>query len=107
METQYTTMQEVLFNIHSNFCKRECNEEKYEWKEAKSVKERLKILCWEGMIPELPAGVRVTENGHSLILWEMMALNTILHLKMGGYSQRLDPEWALHPYLIMDTAVLN
>jgi hypothetical protein len=73
---------------------------------------RITVLATKGaMYPTKLAAVldkhSVTEKGHSLILWEMMALNTILHLKMGGYSQRLDPEWALHPYLIMDTAVLN
>jgi hypothetical protein len=91
METE-TAIQELLLNVNSSFCKRE-------WSE---------ISCWNGMIPELLPEVCIKQNNRPLILWEMMGLTNILHLKMGGYSERLDPEYALHPYLILDNnALLN
>jgi|GEM_PF-620504 len=107
METE-TAIQELLLNVNSSFCKREWSEVKGEKKQpAQSSAERLKALCWNGMIPELLPEVCIKQNNRPLILWEMMGLTNILHLKMGGYSERLNPEYALHPYLILDNAVLN
>lgn len=106
METD-TTVQELLLNVNSSFCKREWSEKKDQQQQTQSATERLKTLCWDGMIPELLPEICVKQNNRPLILWEMMGLSNILHLKMGGYSERLNPEYALHPYLIMDMTVLN
>jgi hypothetical protein len=106
METE-TAVQELLLNVNSSFCKREWCEIKDEKQQSQSYTERLKTLCWNGMIPELLPEVCIRQNNRPLILWEMMGLTNILHLKMGGYSERLNPEYALHPYLIMDNAALN
>lgn len=108
METE-TAIQELLLNVNSSFCKREWSEISGEkQQQTQSSAERLKTLCWNGMIPELLPEVCIKQNNRPLILWEMMGLTNILHLKMGGYSERLDPEYALHPYLILDNnALLN
>jgi len=107
METE-TAIQELLLNVNSSFCKREWSEIKGQKQQpTQSSAERLKTLCWNGMIPELLPEVCIKQNNRPLILWEMMGLTNILHLKMGGYSERLNPEYALHPYLILDNAVLN
>jgi len=107
METE-TAIQELLLNVNSSFCKREWSEIKgLKQQPTQSSAERLKTLCWNGMIPELLPEVCIKQNNRPLILWEMMGLTNILHLKMGGYSERLNPEYALHPYLILDNAVLN
>jgi hypothetical protein len=106
METD-TTVQELLLNVNSSFCKREWSEKKDGKQQTLSATERLKTLCWDGMIPELLPEICVKQNNRPLILWEMMGLSNILHLKMGGYSERLNPEYALHPYLIMDMVVPN
>jgi len=107
METE-TAIQELLLNVNSSFCKREWSEIKGQKQQpTQSSAERLKTLCWNGMIPELLPEVCIKQNNRPLILWEMMGLTNILHLKMGGYSERLNPEYALHPYLILVNAVLN
>lgn len=105
METE-TAVQELLLNINSSFCRREWSE-KQEQHTTLSVTERLKTLCWDGMIPELLPEICIRHNNKPLILWEMMGLSSLLHLKMGGYKERLNPEYALHPYLVIDKAVLN
>lgn len=107
METE-TAIQELLLNVHSSFCKREwCEIKDEKQQKTQSSTERLKSLCWNGMIPELLPEICIKENNRPLILWEMMGLTNILHLKMGGYSERLNPVYALHPYLVMDNATLN
>jgi hypothetical protein len=85
METD-TTVQELLLNVNSSFCKREWSEKKDGKQQTLSATERLKTLCWDGMIPELLPEICVKQNNRPLILWEMMGLSNILHLKMGGYS---------------------
>lgn len=106
METE-TAIQELLLNVNSSFCKREWCEKKDQQQKKLSTTERLKTLCWDGLLPDMLPEICLKENNRPLILWEMMGLNNILHLKMGGYSQRLNPVYALHPYLIMDNAGLN
>jgi len=101
-----TTVQELLLNVNSSFCRREWSEKKNQ-QQTLSDTERLKTLCWDGMLPEILPEICVKQNNKPLILWEMMGLQSILHLKMGGYSERLNPVFALHPYLIVDTACRN
>ncbi len=101
-----TTVQELLLNVNSSFCKREWSEKKNQ-QQTLSDTERLKTLCWDGMLPEILPEICVKQNNKPLILWEMMGLDSILHLKMGGYSERLNPVFALHPYLIVDNACRN
>ena len=105
METT-TAIQEIVLNTDSTFCKRECANQK-DSQEPQSMTAVLKNLCWDGKIPQLLPEICIKHNNRPLILWEMMGLTTILHLKMGGPDERLDPEYALHPYLIIDMTILN
>lgn len=97
-----TIIQELLLNVHSSFCKREwC--EKGEKQQTLSSTERLKALCWDGLLPELLPEICIKEDNKPLILWEMMGMSNLLHLKMGGYDIKLNPELSVHPYLVLDS----
>jgi hypothetical protein len=98
--------QELLLNIHSSFCKRQwC--EKNGTAQQQPASEQLKTICWDGMIPELLPEICLTENNRPLILWELMGTENMLLLKMGGFNEKLEAEFALHPYIVMDGNVLN
>jgi len=99
-------IQELLLNVHSSFCKREwC--ERDERKPALSAAERLKNLCWDGLLPELLPEICIKEDNKPLILWEMMGMSNLLHLKMGGYDVKLNPELSVHPYFVLDSMSNN
>jgi hypothetical protein len=101
-----STIQELLLNVNSSFCKREwC--EKNEKQQTLSASERLKNICWDGLLPELLPEICLKEDSKPLILWEMMGMSNLLHLKMGGYDVKLNPELSLHPYFVLDSMSNN
>ncbi len=96
-----TTIQELLLNVNSSFCKREwC--EKDGKQQTLPPAERLKTLCWDGLLPEILPEICLKENNKPLILWELMGMSNTLHLKLGGYNEQLNPELAVHPYFVLD-----
>lgn len=101
-----TTIQELLLNVNSSFCKREwCS--KNEQQQTLPPAEQLKIICWDGLLPELLPEICLKENNKPLILWELMGMSNLLHLKMGGHNEKLNPELALHPYIMLDGMCYN
>lgn len=101
-----TIIQELLLNVHSSFLQREwC--EKGEKQQTLSSTERLKAICWDGLLPELLPEICLKEDNKPLILWEMMGMSNLLHLKMGGYDIKLNPELSVHPYLVLDSMSNN
>ena len=106
MET-ITITQELLLNVNSSFCRREWCEKKDGSPLPGAPAERLKTICWDGMLPNLLPEIYLKENNKPLILWEIMGTSNLLHLKLGGYQQRLNDVHALHPYIVMEYASLN
>lgn len=106
MDTTVIT-QELLLNLNSSFCKREWCEKKDGSPMPAAASDRLKTICWDGMLPDLLPEICLKDNNKPLILWEMMGTSHLLHLKLGGYQQRLENEFALHPYLIKEYTCWN
>ncbi len=102
-----TTIQELLLNVNSSFCKRQCCERDSSKTQPLSTTEQLKTICWDGLLPELLPEISLKENNKPLILWELMGMSNLLHLKLGGNNDRLDPQLALHPYSIADSMCNN
>ncbi len=98
-----TTTQELLLNINSSFCKRQWSEKDGTKQQSLSATEQLKTICWDGLLPELLPEICEKENNKPLILWELMGMDHLLHLKMGGgFNEKLNPELALHPYIALN-----
>ena len=96
-----STIQELLLNVNSSFCKREwCS--KNEQQQTLPPAEQLKIICWDGLLSEILPEICLKENDKPLVLWELMGMSNLLHLKLGGYNEKLNPALALHPYLMLD-----
>ncbi len=98
-----TTSQEMLLNTGAGYCRRQWCEKKEE-KRAQPLpaEEQLKNLCWDGMLPEMFPEICLKENNKPLILWEMMSMQRLLHLRFGGIDEQLDPHYSLNPYHIID-----
>jgi hypothetical protein len=107
METD-TMNQEVLLNINTSFFKREYYErdEKNNTKKL-SQRELLKTLFWDGFLPELLPEICIKVNNKQLTLWELLETQQVLHLRFGGYQEKLEPAFSLNPYLLMDAIFLN
>ena len=104
-----TTVQELVLNINSSFCKRQWCEKRDASSEQQplSATEQLKTICWDGLLPELLPEICLKENNKPLILWELMGMANLLHLKMGDYDEKIKPELALHPYFVLDSMSNN
>lgn len=107
METD-TMNQEVLLNINTSFCKREyCERDEKNNAKKLSPKEVLKNLCWDGVLPELLPEICTRVNNRQLTLWELLETQQLLHLRFGGYQEKLEAAFSLNPYLLMDAVYLN
>jgi hypothetical protein len=107
--TTSTTIQELLLNTNSSFCKRQWCEKRDapQGQQPLSATEQLKTICWDGLLPELLPEICLKENDKPLILWELMGMVNLLHLKLGGFNEQLTPESALHPYFVLDSMSNN
>jgi hypothetical protein len=107
METD-TPNQEVLLNINTSFFKREyCEREEKNDIKKLSQRELLKTLCWDGFLPELLPEICARVNNKPVILWELLETQHLLHLRFGGYQEKLDRAFSLNPYLLLDVMPLN
>jgi len=107
METE-TIDQEVLLNINTSFCKREyCERDEKDKAKKLSQRELLKTLCWDGFLPELLPEICIKENNKPLTLWELLETQQLLHLRFGNYQARLNGEFSLNPFLMMEALILN
>ena len=107
METD-STNQEVLLNINTSFCKREyCERYENNYTKKLSPTEVLKNLCWDGLLPELLPEICTKVDNKQLPLWELLETERLLHLRFGGYQEKLETAFSLNPYLLVDGISLN
>jgi hypothetical protein len=99
--------QELLLNLHSDFCKRQWVKKDTAAQQPLSSTEQLKTICWDGLLPELFPEICIKEDNRPLVLWELLETTHLLHLRMGGYNEKLNGEDALHPYIMMGSAIYN
>jgi hypothetical protein len=106
MDTE-TMDQEVLLNINTSFCRREYCDQDEKTVRKLSQRELLKTLCWDGLLPELLPEICTKVNNRPLTLWELLETQHLFHLRFGNYSERLNSEFSLNPFLMMDALALN
>lgn len=101
METDILN-QEILLNINSSFCKREwCEKESSPNQQPLTQKERIKKMCWDGLLNELLPEIAIEVKNKPLVLWEVFETSQLLHLRLGQYENLSESVYSLNPYKIL------
>lgn len=107
METDILN-QEILLNINSSFCKRECCEKESNNDEQKlSQKEQLKKMCWDSLVIEFLPEICNKVNNKPITLWEVFETNNSLHLRLGEYNDITEAAYSLNPFKMLDEFSCN
>ncbi len=101
METDILN-QEILLNLNSSFCKREwCEKEASPNQQPLTQKERIKKMCWDGLLSEMLPEIAIQVNNKPLVLWEVFETSQLLHLRLGQYEDLSEAVYSLNPYKIL------
>ncbi|HMO61932.1 MAG TPA: hypothetical protein PKC39_06775 [Ferruginibacter sp.] len=100
--------QELVLNLNASFCQRQwCLKQASQQQNTATSTEQLKMICWDGMLPEIFPNIVLKADNKPLVIWELLETEHMLHLKMGEFNARLEADSALHPYFLLQQLHAN
>lgn len=103
-----STQQEILLVTGTKFSQREWAEKLVEDKNKLSANEQLEDACWNGMLDEmLPEIIEKDADGKKLYLWHIRQCKSFLEIELSDFSQVVEREFSIDPYLFVSSQLLN
>lgn len=98
-----TVQQEILLMTNSSLSKTNlCEINSLEGGRRFSNVERLEQACWNGMLDEFLPGVVERIEGKTLLLWEIQAGKSFLHIDLCDQPRFFEREHSIDPYIFLN-----
>jgi hypothetical protein len=103
-----TVQQEILLMTNSSLSKRNlCEKNSRGGNKHFSSVERLEQACWNGMLDEFLPGLLLKAGGKTLLLWEVQAAKSFLHIHLSDEIPSSNKDCSIDPYVFVDRLLLN
>ncbi len=103
-----STQQEILLVTGTSFLTREfCEKSEAVNYNHLTEKEKLKMACWNGLLPDMLPELFEQTSINKLHLWEMSEDSLFIELKSGEIFLEVEIQFSIDPYSFLTMQILS